>query len=88
MCLCPRCFLLLVPHPRHGGLLGLVHKEGYVRTSSFKYSLKKKSIANKFIHLTNDGVQNKDENYGKFEAGNKVSKLLSALGRTFSTASF
>jgi len=27
----------------------------------------------KYIHLTNDAVQKKNENYGKFERGNKIS---------------
>ena len=31
-----------------------------------------KDIKNKLIHLTNDCVQKKCEEYGKFEAGNKV----------------
>jgi len=28
------------------------------------------------IHLTNDAVQKKSEDYGKFESGNKVSKPI------------
>jgi hypothetical protein len=28
------------------------------------------------IHLTNDAVQKKSDDYGKFEGGNKVSILL------------
>jgi hypothetical protein len=30
---------------------------------------------NKMIHLTNDAVQKKGEEYGKFESGNKISFL-------------
>ena len=37
------------------------------------------------VHLTNDAVQKKGDNYGKFEKGNKVSyeefsKFLESLG--------
>ena len=32
-----------------------------------------KNVTNKLIHLTNDAVQKKAEDYGKFEAGNKLS---------------
>jgi tubulin polyglutamylase TTLL1/tubulin monoglycylase TTLL3/8 len=32
-----------------------------------------KNVTNKFIHLTNDAIQKKSENYGKFEPGNKLS---------------
>jgi hypothetical protein len=28
------------------------------------------------IHLTNDAVQKKSEDYGKFEGGNKVKKTI------------
>ena len=30
---------------------------------------------NKFIHLTNDAVQKRSDDYGRFEFGNKVSFL-------------
>ena len=48
---------------------GYWYPEGYIRTSSKDFSLKN---LNKFIHLTNDAVQKKDESYGKFERGNKI----------------
>lgn len=32
-----------------------------------------KNLANKMIHLTNDAVQKKCEDYGKYEPGNKLS---------------
>jgi hypothetical protein len=32
-----------------------------------------KNLTNKMIHLTNDAVQKKGEDYGKYEKGNKVS---------------
>jgi hypothetical protein len=31
-----------------------------------------KNLQNKMIHLTNDAIQKKSEEYGKFEGGNKV----------------
>ena len=68
-----RCFLLLSTRCRTGKLCAYMYNDGYIRTSSSKYSLSKKSLKNKLIHLTNDGVQNKDKKYGKFEAGNKMS---------------
>ncbi len=51
-----------------------MYNEPYVRTSSVPYSIDKKTISNKMMHLTNDAVQNKKKGfYGKFEAGNKLS---------------
>ena len=41
-----------------------------MRTSSREYNVK--SLDNKFIHLTNDAVQKKGQEYGKFENGNKL----------------
>jgi tubulin--tyrosine ligase len=32
-----------------------------------------KNLSNRMIHLTNDAVQKKCEDYGKFEPGNKLS---------------
>ncbi len=49
---------------------GYWYQEGYIRTSSKEFSTK--NITNKFIHLTNDAVQKKSEDYGRFENGNKV----------------
>ncbi len=45
-------------------------EEGYIRTSSQIFTLK--NLSNRMIHLTNDAVQKKSEDYGKFEGGNKV----------------
>lgn len=47
------------------------YQEGYIRTSSIEFSIK--NLSNKMVHLTNDAVQKKGDNYGKFEKGNKVS---------------
>jgi hypothetical protein len=32
-----------------------------------------KELSNKFVHLTNDAIQKKADDYGKFENGNKLS---------------
>ena len=47
------------------------YEEGYIRTSSSSFSLRRGS--NLFIHLTNDAIQKNSKDYGRFEEGNKVS---------------
>ena len=47
------------------------YSEGYIRTSSKEFNLD--DISCKIIHLTNDAIQNKGEEYGRFESGNKLS---------------
>ncbi|OMJ73721.1 hypothetical protein SteCoe_27535 [Stentor coeruleus] len=47
------------------------YQEGYLRTASKAYN--PQDLENIFIHLTNDAIQNKCEDYGKFEKGNKLS---------------
>jgi len=42
-----------------------------VRTSSKEYSLD--DVTDMTVHLTNDAIQQKAEDYGKFENGNKMS---------------
>ena len=42
-----------------------------MRTTSKDFNLK--SLANKQVHLTNDAVQKKFDDYGRFEQGNKIS---------------
>ena len=55
----------------NGLMKGYFYEDGYIRTSSREYTIKK--LANKVIHLTNDAVQQKNEDYGKYEPGNKLS---------------
>ena len=43
---------------------------GYLRTSSYEFS--HKNCTNKYIHLTNDAIQKKATEFGKYESGNKV----------------
>jgi len=45
--------------------------DGYIRTSSKEFNLK--NLNNKAIHLTNDAIQKKNDDYGKYETGNKLS---------------
>lgn len=47
------------------------YEEGYIRTSCKEFTIK--NLKNRFIHLTNDAVQKKSEDYGKYENGNKLS---------------
>lgn len=54
----------------NGHLKGYNYTDGYLRTSGKEFNLKN---FNKFIHLTNDAVQKRSEDYGKYEFGNKVS---------------
>jgi tubulin--tyrosine ligase len=55
----------------NGNLQGYWYSEGYFRTSSKEYNVK--NVNNRFVHLTNDAVQKKLDDYGKFESGNKLS---------------
>ena len=64
-----RCFALTTTV--NGNMQGYWYSDGYLRTSCREYNLK--NATNRMIHLTNDAVQKKSEDYGKFESGNKVS---------------
>ena len=55
----------------NGNLKGYLYEEGYLRTSSREYSIL--NLNNKLVHLTNDAVQKRSDEYGKFEPGNKLS---------------
>jgi tubulin--tyrosine ligase len=50
---------------------GYFFSEGYIRTSSYEFNLN--DLEDRDVHLTNDAVQDRNEEYGKYEAGNKVS---------------
>jgi len=54
----------------NGVTKGYWYELGYVRTTSYEYTLKKGFNS---VHLTNDAVQMKLPEYGKYEKGNKLS---------------
>ena len=74
-----RCFVLITGGDYSGSvptqkLRCYLYSNGYLRTSSTVWSLDEKKLKNPMMHLTNDGIQCKDEAaYGKHERGNKVS---------------
>lgn len=55
----------------NANLKGYFYQDGYLRTSSKEFTLQ--NLSNRMIHLTNDAVQKKAEDYGKYESGNKLS---------------
>ena len=64
-----RCYMLTTSVK--GQMRGYWYEEGYIRTSSKEFTTK--NLKNRMIHLTNDAVQKKGEDYGKYENGNKIS---------------
>ena len=64
-----RCYLLVVQVSNK--IRGYWYEDGYVRTSSKEFTVS--NVKDKFVHLTNDFIQKKSENYGKHEIGNKLS---------------
>ena len=52
---------------------GYFYDEGYLRTSCREFSLA--NLSNKLVHLTNDAIQKKADDYGKFENANKLSYI-------------
>ena len=61
----------------NGNLQGYFYQDGYLRTTCREYNIK--NVQNRFIHLTNDAVQMRAADYGKYENGNKVSRGSSNL---------
>lgn len=47
-------------------------KEGYMRTSSYRYDLSQSKIHDLNIHLTNNAVQKHNDDYGRYEEGNQL----------------
>ncbi|EGR27960.1 hypothetical protein IMG5_185430, partial [Ichthyophthirius multifiliis] len=64
-----RCYLLITVIK--GKMKAYWYQDGYIRTSCKEFNCQ--NLNNKMIHLTNDAVQKKCEDYGKYEAGNKLS---------------
>ena len=54
----------------NGHMKGYWYKHGYIRTTSYEYSVKNSFNS---VHLTNDAVQKQLPDYGKYEKGNKIS---------------
>jgi tubulin--tyrosine ligase len=65
-----RAYCLVVQEPDGGPLRAFAFRDAYLRTTSAEYNLKD---LDKMIHLNNDAVQKKGEDYGKFESANKLS---------------
>ena len=67
----------------NGNLKAYLYEEGYLRTSCKEYSMN--NFNNKLVHLTNDAVQKRSEDYGKYEPGNKLSysEFQMYLDKTF-----
>jgi tubulin monoglycylase TTLL3/8 len=65
-----RCYAMITS--LNGFIQGYFYQEGYIRTTSKAFSL---TNNNKFVHLTNDAVQKKSDDYGKFEKANKMSYI-------------
>ena len=63
-----RCYGLITAY--NGFVKGYFYNEGYLRTSSREFSLK--NLSAKIIHLTNEAIQQKYDEFSKFEPGNKV----------------
>jgi tubulin--tyrosine ligase len=64
-----RCYMLVTS--MNHMVKGYWYEEGYIRTSSKNFS--RDNITSRMIHLTNDAVQKKGEDYGRFEPANKLS---------------
>ena len=64
-----RCYSLVTCI--NGNYCAYWYHEGYLRTASKEFSLK--NCTNKYIHLTNDAIQKRAEDYGRFENANKLS---------------
>lgn len=65
-----RCYAMITS--LNGSLQGYFYQEGYIRTTSKPFSL---TSTNKYVHLTNDAVQKKSDDYGKYEKANKMSYI-------------
>lgn len=48
-------------------------RQGYIRTSSFNFTVNEDKIADLSVHLTNNAVQKYNPDYNKYEQGNQLS---------------
>lgn len=67
-----RAYCLVKQEPGGGAMRAFFYREAYLRTTSAEYSTKTKD---RMVHLNNDAVQKKGDDYGKFESANKMSFL-------------
>lgn len=51
--------------------MGFFYNDGYLRTASKVFNIN--NCEDLSIHLTNDAVQKKQDDYGRFEQANKLS---------------
>jgi len=63
-------------------------RQGYIRTSSFVFSVNEDKITDLSVHLTNNAVQKYNPDYNKYEKGNQLSfkalrKLLEEKGKDY-----
>jgi hypothetical protein len=65
-----RSYCLTTQDPGGGALRAHFYREAYLRTTSAEYTTK---TLDRMVHLNNDAVQKKGEDYGKFESANKLS---------------
>eukprot|EP00826_Nyctotherus_ovalis_P064818 TRINITY_DN9515_c0_g2_i1.p1 TRINITY_DN9515_c0_g2~~TRINITY_DN9515_c0_g2_i1.p1 ORF type:complete len:451 (+),score=60.73 TRINITY_DN9515_c0_g2_i1:95-1447(+) len=63
-----RCYGFVTAY--NGYVKGYFYNEGYLRTSSREFSLH--NLSAKIVHLTNEAIQQKYEDFGKYEPGNKM----------------
>jgi hypothetical protein len=54
----------------YGVMRGYWYTEGYIRTSGYEFDI---TNFEREVHLTNDAVQKHCDNYGRYEAANKLS---------------
>lgn len=54
----------------NGNFKAYWYQDGYIRTSSKEFTLS--NLKSNMVHLTNDAIQKKFDDYGKYEQGNKI----------------
>lgn len=65
-----RAYCLVSQEPHGGPLVAYFYHDAYLRTASAEYSAE---TFDRLVHLNNDAVQSKGENYGRYEPANKLS---------------
>jgi len=64
----------VIQEPGNGPLRAFCYRDAYLRTTSKEYNTKCGPQGfDKMVHLNNDAIQNKGDDYGKFESANKMS---------------